>query len=444
MKMHIAMISEHASPLSALGGVDCGGQNVYVAHVALALAERGHRVDVFTRRDARTLARVVPYARGVRVIHVDAGPPEPIRKEELLAYMPEFAEAVLRFAVSEGRGGCYDVVHANFFMSGLVADMLREALGTPFVITFHALGRVRRLHQGDADGFPVEREAIEERLIAHAASVIAECPQDALDLMMHYRAGASRLRIIPCGVDLRRFHPVPRAHARRALGLSADARILVQIGRLVPRKGVDDVIRAVERLRRHHGVAVQLLVVGGDDDEHGPSAAELHRLRRVAADEQVSDSVAFVGRRSGDVLRYYYSAADAFVTTPWYEPFGITPLEAMASGTPVIGSAVGGIKYTVLDGETGFLVPPRDPDAIAAGTAHLLGDERLRTRMGRNGIARVRRHFQWKDVAARIEALYHEVSDGDAVRSTEREALAVPLTAPLVAASVAVPAELEA
>jgi glycosyltransferase involved in cell wall biosynthesis len=144
------------------------------------------------------------------------------------------------------------------------------------------------------------------------------------------------------------------------------------------------------------------------------------------------------------VLRYYYSAADAFVTTPWYEPFGITPLEAMASGTPVIGSAVGGIKYTVLDGETGFLVPPRDPDAIAAGTAHLLGDEALRTRMGRNGITRVRRHFQWKDVAARIEALYDEVSDGATDRRRQRETLDVPLPAPLVAASAAVPTELEA
>jgi glycosyltransferase involved in cell wall biosynthesis len=444
MKKHIAMISEHASPLAALGGVDCGGQNVYVAQVALALAERGHRVDVFTRRDAPTLARVVPYARRVRVIHVDAGPPTRIRKEELLAHMPEFADFVLRYAASDDGGRGYDVSHANFFMSGLVADELRTAIGVPFVITFHALGRVRRLHQGDADGFPDEREAIEERLIAHAASVIAECPQDALDLMMHYRAGANRLRIIPCGVDLRRFHPVPRAHARHALGLPEDARILVQIGRMVPRKGVDDVIRAVERLRRHHGVAVQLLVVGGDDDEHGPSAAELRRLRQVAADEQVTEAVSFVGRRGGDVLRYYYSAADAFVTTPWYEPFGITPLEAMASGTPVIGSAVGGIKYTVLDGETGFLVPPRDPDAIAAGTAHLLGDEALRTRMGRNGITRVRRHFQWKDVAARIEALYDEVSDGATDRRRQRETLDVPLPAPLVAASAAVPTELEA
>jgi glycosyltransferase involved in cell wall biosynthesis len=409
MTKHIALISEHASPLAALGGVDCGGQNVYVAQLALALAERGHDIDVFTRRDALTLPTVVPHARRVRVIHVNAGPPAAIRKEDLLRYMPEFADFVTRWAASDEGG--YDVVHANFFMSGLVADALREALGIPFVITFHALGRVRRLHQGDADGFPQEREAIEERLIANAATVIAECPQDALDLMMHYRASASRLRMIPCGVDLRRFHQVPRAHARRALGVPEEERLLVQIGRMVPRKGVDDVIRSIERLRRHHAVMARLLVVGGDDEEHGPSAMEMRRLRRVAVEEGVSESVIFVGRRGGDVLRYYYSAADAFVTTPWYEPFGITPLEALACGTPVIGSAVGGIKYTVLDGETGFLVPPRDPDAIAAATAHLLGDEALRTRMGRNGIARVRRHFQWKDVTARIDALYDDVSE---------------------------------
>jgi D-inositol-3-phosphate glycosyltransferase len=443
MTKHIAMISEHASPLAALGGVDCGGQNVYVAQVALALAERGHRVDVFTRRDAPALPAVVPYARRVRVIHVSAGPPTAVRKEGLLGYMPEFADFVVRWAASDEGG--YDVAHANFFMSGLVADALREALGTPFVITFHALGRVRRLHQGDADGFPQEREAIEERLIANAATVIAECPQDALDLMMHYRASASRLRMIPCGVDLRRFHPVPRAHARRALGLPEEERILVQIGRMVPRKGVDDVIRSIERLRRHHGVTARLLVVGGDDEEHGPSALEMRRLRQVAVDEGVSESVTFVGRRGGDALRYYYSAADAFVTTPWYEPFGMTPLEALACGTPVIGSAVGGIKYTVLDGETGFLVPPRDPEAIAAGTAHLLGDEALRTRMGRNGIARVRRHFQWKDVAARIDALYDQVSERCTAEPGTALAVRVPRVASLcVVAGAVTHTELEA
>jgi glycosyltransferase involved in cell wall biosynthesis len=408
MIKRIAIISEHASPAATLGGVDCGGQNVYVAEVALALARRGHLVDVFTRRDDRASSPVAPFAPGVRIVNVSAGPPVEVRKEELLGYMPEFAAEVVRFA--RGAGARYDIAHANFFMSGLVAEALETAMGTPFVITFHALGRIRRLHQGDADAFPEERGEIEEQLVAGASAVIAECPQDALDLIRHYHAPTERLRIIPCGVDLARFHPVKRARARRALGLDPEGPVIAQVGRMVPRKGVDDVIRAVGRLRRDHAIAARLLVVGGDQSgREGTCAPELRRLRAIAEVEEVSDLVAFVGRQGGDVLRYYYSAADLFVTAPWYEPFGITPLEAMACGIPVIGTAVGGVKYTVVDGATGYLVPPHDPDAIAARAASLLRDAGLRARMSAQAIARVRVRFQWDDVAALIDGLYDSV-----------------------------------
>jgi glycosyltransferase involved in cell wall biosynthesis len=415
MIKHIALISEHASPLAALGGVDCGGQNVYVAQVALALAKRGHHVDVFTRRDDPRQPRIARYAGRVRVIHVDAGPSRPLPKEELLGWMPEFAADAMSFV--EEQGLSYDVTHANFFMSGMVAEAFEEAMGTPFVITFHALGRVRRLYQGTADAFPPERELIEQRLVARAACVIAECPQDALDLIAHYHAPANRLTVIPCGVDLERFHPVPRARARQVLGLAEDDRVLAQVGRMVPRKGVDDVIRAVGRLRRDHRMDARLLVVGGDgEEETGRCAPEQRRLRHVAREERVTDLVSFVGRRGGDALRYFYSAADVFVSTPWYEPFGITPLEAMACGTPVIGSAVGGIRYTVVDGETGFLVPPRDPDAIAACAARLFHDEALRRRLSRAGVARVREKFQWSDIAARLDTVYERASSAPASR----------------------------
>jgi glycosyltransferase involved in cell wall biosynthesis len=427
----IALISEHASPLATLGGVDCGGQNVYVTEVALALARRGHRVDVFTRRDDPALPDVVQFAPRARIIHVAAGPPVAVRKEELLDHMPEFARRMIQFCEME----CvrYDVVHANFFMSGVVAEAVEEAMATPFVITFHALGRIRRLHQGDADGFPSERCGIEERLAAHAAAVIAECPQDCLDLMTQYRAPAERLRVIPCGVDVMRFYPVDKARARHALGLDGDGDrpVIAQIGRMVPRKGVDDVIRAVGRLERDHGIAARLVVVGGDEPgKEGPCAAELDRLRGVAYEERVASAVSFVGRKGGDVLRYYYSAADVFITAPWYEPFGITPLEAMACGTPVVGSAVGGVKHTVVDGETGFLVPPHDPDAIAERTACLLRDGRLRERMSRQAVERVRSRFLWRDVAAAIDRTYDDViaewRKGDE-RSTRSTATSVAL-----------------
>jgi glycosyltransferase involved in cell wall biosynthesis len=369
--MRIALISEHASPLAWLGGADSGGQNVYVGQVARHLAARGHQVDVFTRRDDFDLPEQLPWQEGVRLLHVPAGPPTSVRKEDLLPYMDEFSAWMRDFCVREGS---YDVVHANFFMSALVASDLKRSLGIPYVVTFHALGRVRRLHQGAADGFPEERLEIEEAIVEEADRIIAECPQDMSDLMELYGAERRRLTIIPCGFDPDEFWPVDRAAARRELALPPDEPIVLQLGRMVPRKGVETAIRGVAHLRRDHGVRCRLAIVGGETREPDPVATpEIGRLQAVCREEAIKDSVHFVGSRGRSELRTWYSAADVFVTVPWYEPFGITPLEAMACGVPVVGSAVGGIKMSVAEGETGFLVPQRD----AAGSRALHVGARL-------------------------------------------------------------------
>src|SRR5262245_29745158 len=206
--MKIALISEHASPLTALGGVDSGGQNVYVAHVARELGRAGHAVDVFTRRDAPTLPPAVAFARNVRVIHVPAGPPTFVPKEQLLPYMNEFAARLV--ALSAPGYSRYDIVHANFFMSGIAALHLRHRRGTPFVTTFHALGRVRRFHQADADAFPHERVDIEQALVTGSDRLIAECPQDRDDLIRLYAADPGRIAIVPCGFDPAELGPGPR------------------------------------------------------------------------------------------------------------------------------------------------------------------------------------------------------------------------------------------
>jgi glycosyltransferase involved in cell wall biosynthesis len=290
-RKRVALISEHASPLVILGGVDSGGQNVYVGQLARLLPKLGYQVDVFTRRDSPVLPDIVAGADTARIIHVPAGPAAPVRKEDMLPLMGEFTEFLIRYS---RRHRPYDLVHANFFMSALVAAEFQRAAGVPFVVTFHALGRVRRRHQGGQDAFPEERLA------------------------------------------------------------------------MVPRKGVDNVIRGLARLRRDHGISARLLVVGGESETPDPAITpEIGRLLAIAEEEAVTDAVTFVGSRGRGVLCYDYCAADVFVTTPWYEPFGITPVEAAACGTPVVGAAVGGIRTTVVDGETGYLVPPRDPDALA-------------------------------------------------------------------------------
>ena len=426
--MRIALISEHASPLGCLGGADGGGQNVYVGQIARHLAARGHWVDVFTRRDQLDQHAVLPLADRLRLVHVPAGPPAPVRKEALLPLMDEFSNYVLDFT---GRAA-YDIVHANFFMSALVASDLRRAFGIPYVVTFHALGRVRQLYQGSYDEFPPERLDIEDAVVAEADRIIAECPQDVADLVEYYGADRRRLAVIPCGYDPAEFRPLDRTAARKQLGWQAGEPILLQLGRMVRRKGVETVVRSLPHLRRKHGLSCRLVVVGGESRQPDSAATpEIGRLQAICREIGVADQVTFVGSRGRKELCTYYSAADIFVTTPWYEPFGITPLEAMACGLPVVGSAVGGIKMTVSDGETGYLVPPRNPAALAERLAILLADPALRRRMGNCGRQRAERWFTWHRVTRDIERLYASV-----VQPAGRES-AVPAAPQEIVAAIA-------
>ncbi|MEW6495794.1 MAG: glycosyltransferase, partial [Cyanobacteriota bacterium] len=250
MNKRIALISEHASPLAILGGVDGGGQNVYVGEIAKNLATLGYEVDIFTRRDSKVLPEAAEWVQGVRIIHVPAGPAEYVRKEDLLPFMAEFTAYILKFCKREGK--TYDLIHANFWMSGLVAAEIKRAIAIPFVVTFHALGRVRRFHQGEADQFPTERIAIEERIIAQADRIIAECPQEEEDLIRFYNADPAKITIIPGGFDPSQFWSVGKALARVALGLDPNEKLILQLGRMVPRKGVDTVIQGFAHLLSHY------------------------------------------------------------------------------------------------------------------------------------------------------------------------------------------------
>ena len=406
MTRRIALLSEHASPLAILGGADSGGQNVYVGELAKSLTALGYGVDIFTRRDSEVVPERAEWMNGVRIFYVPAGPPRHVPKEDLLPYMGDFTSYVMGVL----RRRSYDLVHANFFMSGLTAAEIKQHLGIPFVVTFHALGRVRRLHQGAADRFPDERFTIEDRIVREADHIVAECPQEEEDLIRLYDADPARISIVPAGFDPKEFWPIGKALARVALGLGADERVILQLGRMVPRKGVATVVRGFARLLHDHGIAARLLVVGGESEDPDPALTpELGRLGAIAEEEGVADRVTFVGRRGRDALRWYFSAADVFVTTPWYEPFGITPVEAMACGTPVVGSNVGGIKFTVRDGETGYLVPPRDPDALAERIAHLLCNPRVLQALSRQAHRRAKDLFTWDHAARSVAHVYERV-----------------------------------
>lgn len=394
--MRISLISEHASPLAALGGEDAGGQNVYVAELARGLGERGHDVTVYTRRDSTQLDEVVPLAPRVRVRHITAGPPSPLPKDELAPFMTEFGQRMARDWLC---AGVPDIVHAHFWMSGLAARAALRTVTVPMVLTFHALGVVKRRHQGHEDTSPPGRLAAECELLAAADAVTASC-SDELRELEELGAAPDRVHIVPCGVELDRFRPDPRRRPSPFWNGSGLRRV-VSLGRLVPRKGVDVVVRALAQLPD-----AELVIAGGPDATALDRFPEALRLREVARAAGVEKRVRLIGRLDRDRSAELLASADVVAITPQYEPFGMVPLEAMASGRPVVGTAVGGLLDSVADGVTGILVPPGNPDATAAALRTLLDDPVRADTMGAAGRRRVEELFGWPRVVSLTEQAY--------------------------------------
>ena len=393
--MRVAIVSEHASPLAALGGVDAGGQNLHVAELSAALVRRGHDVTVYTRHDAPDQPRTVRTPDGYRVVHVPAGPADTVPKDDLPPYMGEFS----RFLEKRWVADPPDVVHAHFWMSGMAALPAARAAGAPVVQTFHALGVVKRRHQGTDDTSPPQRIDTETMLAREVDRIAATCSDEVFELA-RLGVGRDRISVVPCGVDARRFTP----GADRVPGR------LVSVGRLVPRKGFETAIAALPELPD-----AELLIAGGpapsalDDDKHART------LRAFAGELGVADRVRLLGAVSRADMPALLRSAEAVVCTPWYEPFGIVPLEAMACGVPVVAAAVGGLTDTVVDGVTGRLVPPRDPHALAETLGDLLAHPVDRTRLGRAGRDRARKRYSWDRVAAETVRVYERIGVRDAV-----------------------------
>jgi D-inositol-3-phosphate glycosyltransferase len=398
----IAMVSEHASPLAALGGPDAGGQNVYVARLAEQLAGRGHHVTVYTRRDDPDLPEEMPLGGGVSLVHVPAGPPTRVPKDELAAWMPEFGA----YLADRWKADPPDVAHAHFWMSGVAAMTGAHGSGVPVVQTFHALGTVKRRYQGSADTSPAERVATERRIGRECARVLATCSDEVAELRA-MGVPEDRISVVPCGVDPEDFAPV---HEGAASGAERGRpRRLLSVGRLVPRKGFDRAVRALAEIPD-----TELLIAGGPDRGLLFADPEAERLRKIAEDYGVEDRVQLLGGVAHEEMPRLMSSADLVLSIPRYEPFGIVPIEAMACRTPVVAAAVGGQLDTVVDGVTGTLVGPvaGDPgdDSLGAVVRGLLDDPARLERYGAAGRRRVLDHYTWSRVADGVARVYHEVS----------------------------------
>ncbi|WP_316740569.1 glycosyltransferase [Streptomyces sp. MK7] len=397
--MRIAMVSEHASPLAALGGVDAGGQNVYVARLTEELARRGHDVTVYTRRDAPGLPDRVPLPGGAVVEHVPAGPPEALPKDALFEHMPSFGAYLARVWRRERP----DVVHAHFWMSGMASLLGAAQHGIPVVQTFHALGTVKRRHQGRADTSPVERIGVERQIGRTCERVLATCTDEVHELA-DMGISPRRVSVVPCGVDAGHFHPGADPATAPAPARAQRHRLL-SCGRLVPRKGYDQAIRALSRIPH-----TELLVAGGPPAELLHTEPEAERLLKLAVAEGVADRVRLLGAVDPAAMPALMRGADLVLCTPVYEPFGIVPLEAMACAVPVLATDVGGHRDSVADGRTGRLVRAADPVTVAAAARELLGSDRLRRRCGTAGRERVLARFTWRRVADGVEQVYRRAS----------------------------------
>jgi D-inositol-3-phosphate glycosyltransferase len=423
--MKVAMLSYHTCPLATLGGKDTGGMNVYVRDLTIELGRMGIHVDVFTRSQDEHVPHVLhDLGFGNRVVHVPAGPEVPCPKQDLAGYIPQFVEGIKQFAKEKGIR--YDIIHSHYWMSGLAAEALSDAWGgTPIVHMFHTLGEMKnRVARSEAEREGVYRLNGEKRVLARVDRVIASTPAEQAQLEWLYKADMRKVTVIPPGVDVGHFYPIPVDEARQFIGLAPDARMILFVGRIEPLKGLDTLIKAVACLRiKDLAEPVHLAVIGGDPEAVPEEmSTEMARIQKICDELTVGKMVVFLGKRGQDTLPYHYSAAEVVVMPSHYESFGMVALEAMACGTPVIASQVGGLAFLVQDGVTGFHVPDGDDDALCGKLTALLGDPALRLTMGRNA-AEYAQNYAWKKIAVQIVGVYTDLIDAITPSTFEKQIL---------------------
>ena len=400
MVKRIAMLSVHTSPLATLGGKKTGGMNVYVRDVSRELGQLGVAVDVFTRRADPETPMIQPIGTRARLITLPAGPAQFLSSTQIYPLLPDFTTQVLAFAEAEKLQ--YDVVFSHYWLSGWVAHELRTNWRVPVVQMFHTLGRMKNRIAQEVDQQEADiRIFTETDIMSWAEVLIAATPAERAQLLWLYRADQRKVEIVPPGVDLARFSVMDPAVAKSEIGILPDRRMLLFVGRLEPLKGVDNILKAVARLRARHPRALDNVcvnVIGGDIS--APDT-EMMRLKTLRDDLDLRGRVTFLGARDQDVLQYYYSAAEALIMPSDYESFGMVALEAMACGTPVIASEVGGLAFLVEDGVTGFHVPSREPAALADRIRLLLSQPGRRAQMGQFARETAER-YGWPLIAGRL------------------------------------------
>jgi len=409
--LSVAMISYHTCPLAVLGGKDTGGMNVYVRELTRHLGQLGVHVDVFTRSQDEHVPHVLHnLGYGNRVVHVPAGPEYPLPKKQLAEYIPQFAAGIAAFAAEKGIH--YDLIHSHYWMSGAAALELKSIWQVPVVQMFHTLGLMKNRIALSPDEMEGEyRVSGEINVIRAVDRIIAATPAEQSQLEFLYQAPSRKITVIPPGVDTSQFYPIPPDEAKSAVEIPAHDRIILFVGRIERLKGIDTLIRSIGILRERGILAENphdLAIIGGDPNVDASMLnVEMARLQALCHELNLNDLVIFLGKRGQDTLPYYYSAAEVLVMPSHYESFGMVALEAMACGTPVVASQVGGLAFLIQDGVTGFVVPDGNPTLLADRLEQLIRDPQLRQRLGQQA-ADYARQYAWEKIAQRMLQVYQE------------------------------------
>lgn len=400
----IALISDHGDPAAEIGKEEAGGQNVYVRQVGEALARLGWQVDMFTRKANSNDATIVQHSDHCRTIRLTAGPEEFIPRDRLFEYMPEFVEAFQKYQAKYH----YPLIHTNYWMSAWVGLEVQKTHNVQLVHTYHSLGYVK-YQAVEPPAIAQTRLQVEKEILEKAHRIVATSPQEEMDLRSLV-SPLGQIDIIPCGTDLNKFHTLPRAEARTKLGFKPTDEVVLYVGRFDQRKGIETLVRACALIKQNAGNESNLcLVIVGGSDAEKTDGQERQRIEQLVHELGLTENTTFVGRVGHDRLPLYYTSADVCVIPSHYEPFGLVAIEAMACGTPVVASEVGGLKFTVVPEETGLLVPPQDTGAFAGAIARILGDEVWARKLRKRASERVQQNFSWTGVAAQLSDLYRRL-----------------------------------
>lgn len=407
--MNIAMLSYHTCPLATLGGKDTGGMNVYVRELTRYLGMTGVHVDVFTRSQDEHVPQVLHdlgYCN--RVVHIPAGPEVPLPKPELATHVPVFAERIMEFA--QKKGIHYDIIHSHYWMSGIAARQLKQQWHVPVISMFHTLGLMKnRIAKNENEMEGSYRIDGEKAVLQMTDKIVAATLAEKAQLDFLYHADVRKVTIIPPGVDTSHFYPIPKDEAKAAIGLPPEDRILLFVGRIEPLKGIETLIRALNHLRQIgllENFPHDLVIIGGDPNASPEEMnSEMARLKLLCNELGLNDVVLFLGKRGQDSLPYYYSAAEVVIMPSHYESFGMVALEAMACGTPVVASQVGGLGFLVQDGITGFVVPDGDPITLAERLSLLITQPYTLERLGGQAHAYAQA-YSWNNITGQMVNLY--------------------------------------